>query len=82
MHELLHFYTWQTLHDELVGQGIDEKRYNDVKESLTELLNIEYADLMGGTIDDGYAQHAEMRKKVRELWLATKDLRGTILRII
>lgn len=81
MHELLHFYTWHAFHDELMGQGIVEKQYNDCKESLTELLNLEYVDLMRGVIDDGYAQHAEMRKKVRELWLATKDVRKTIFGI-
>lgn len=81
MHELLHFYTWYAFHDELIKQGIDEKRYNDIKESLTELLNVEYADLMNGIIDDGYPQHARMRQKVRELWLATKDLRKTVFGI-
>lgn len=81
MHELLHFYTWYAFHDELIGQGIDEKQYNDIKESLTELLNLEYIDLMAGVLDEGYPQHAKMRQKVRELWLATKDLRRTVLGI-
>ena len=81
MHELLHFYTWYAFHDELMKRGIDEKRYNDIKESLTELLNIEYVDLMNGVTDDGYPQHAEMRQKVRELWLTTKNLRRVVLGI-
>ncbi len=81
MHELLHFYTSYALHDELIGQGLDEKQYNDIKESLTELLNLEYVDLMDGIVDEGYSQHVAMRKKVRALWLATKDLRKTVLGI-
>ena len=81
MHELLHFYTSYAFHDELVRQGLDEKRYNDIKESLTELLNLEYVDLMRGIVDEGYPQHVAMRKKVRALWLATKDLRKTVLGI-
>lgn len=81
IHELFHFYTWYAFHDELIGQGLDEKRYNDIKESLTEILNLEYVDLMDGIVDEGYSQHVAMRKKVRALWLATKDLRKTVLGI-
>lgn len=78
MHELFHFYTWYAFHDELIEQGVSEKRYNNIKESLTELLNIEYTDLMAGATDTGYPQHIEMRNKVRESWLLTKDLRRTV----
>ena len=81
MHELLHFYTWYAFHDELMGHGVDEKRYNDIKESLTELLNLEFPDLMAGILDKGYPQHAKTRQKVRELWIATKDLHRTVLGI-
>jgi hypothetical protein len=75
MHELLHFYTWHALHDDLIAVGIDENQYNDIKESLTILLNTEFADLMDGAQDDGYPQHAEMRQKVQELWRSSKDIR-------
>lgn len=81
MHELFHFYTWYAFHDELVRQGINENQYNDIKESLTELLNIEYKDLMSRVVDGGYPQHTEMRQKVGELWMATKDLHRTVLGI-
>lgn len=78
MHEILHFYTWHTFHDDLIKSDITESRYNDVKESLTELLNIEFVDLMQSAHDDGYPQHAEMRKRVKELWLETHDMRKLV----
>lgn len=79
MHELLHFYTQQAFRVELERLGIDADRYNNVKESLTELLNIEFADLMDGARDEGYPQHAKMRQVVHESWIATKDIRRTVL---
>lgn len=66
-HEILHFYTWYSLHDELIAKGLSELQYNDIKESLTEMLNVEFADLMVGYIDKGYPQHKEMREKIRAL---------------
>lgn len=82
MHEIFHFYTWHAFHDDLIKAGITESQYNDVKESLTELLNIEFVDLMEGTNDSGYPQHTEMRKKVKELWKETKDLRKVVTGIV
>lgn len=73
-HELLHFYTWLALHTDLEQKGISAERYNEIKESLTELLNIEFVGLLGDYHDDGYSQHADMRKQVRDLWLAHHDL--------
>lgn len=81
MHELLHFYTWYAFHDELIVRGIDEDQYNDIKESLTVLLNTEFADFMGQAIDVGYPQHAEMRKRVQRLWDESKDIRKVIFEV-
>lgn len=82
MHELFHFYTWEAFHDDLTRIGIDKPQYNDIKESLTVLLNIEFVDLMDGDYDHGYPQHSEMRQKITKLWLETKDLRKVIFNII
>ncbi len=74
MHELWHFYTWY-------GVGIDQekelekKKYNDLKESLTVLLNIECKDLLPeGAIDYGYPQHQELRNKIIEWWKENQDI--------
>ena len=78
MHELLHFYTHEVFRSELLGKGFYELQYNDIKESLTELLNVEFADLMGGVSDNGYPQHQEMRLKIRNLWNEKRDLEYVI----
>lgn len=75
MHELFHFYTWHAFHNNLIAAGASESEYNDVKESLTVLLNEEFKDLMGTGIDEGYPQHQEMRKKILSLWNESRDLK-------
>lgn len=74
MHELLHFYTWHAFGEELLEEGLSKLAYNDIKESLTELLNLEFFDLMSGKQDVGYPQHQEMRAKIREMWEARKNI--------
>lgn len=74
MHELLHFYTWHAFGKKLLDDGLSKLAYNDVKESLTEILNLEFSDLMGGKLDSGYPQHQEMREKIRNLWPVKKNI--------
>ena len=57
MHELLHFYTWHAFGKKLLDEGLSKLAYNDVKESLTELLNLEFSDLLNGKRDEGYPQN-------------------------
>lgn len=78
MHELLHFYTWHAFGKKLLDDGLSKLTYNDIKESLTELLNIEFSDLLNGKNDSGYPQHQEMRAKIREMWQAEKDIAAVI----
>lgn len=74
MHELWHFYTWYGLgvtEEERLGKGL----YNDLKESLTVLLNVVCADLMPeGVHDEGYLQHQLLRAEVTKLWNETNDI--------
>lgn len=74
MHELLHFYTWYAFGKKLLDDGLSKLAYNDIKESLTEILNLEFSDLMGGKLDSGYPQHQEMREKIRNLWSVKKNI--------
>ncbi len=74
MHELWHFYTWYGL-----GTDQEEKlgkiKYNDLKESLTVLLNVECKDLMvEGKTDDGYPRHAEIRRQILNFWEKERDI--------
>lgn len=66
-HELLHFYTWYAFHIDLESKRISKEKYNDIKESLTELLNTDFKDLLGEYHDRGYSQHSKMRTKINKL---------------
>lgn len=74
MHELWHFYTWYAF-----GADQEEKlgrqKYNDLKEALTVLLNVECKDILPQDVmDKGYPQHAELRARILELWSTEKDI--------
>ncbi len=82
IHELFHFYTWHTIHEELTNKGVTAIQYNDIKESLTDLLNVEFKDLLDGAVDKGYPQHQEMRANIRSLWEIEKDINKLVLNLI
>ncbi|HEY4501916.1 MAG TPA: hypothetical protein VJJ20_02520 [Candidatus Paceibacterota bacterium] len=68
MHELWHFYTWHGLGAEQ-EEKLGEQRYNDLKEALTVLLNVECKDLMPDNAEDtGYPQHKNLREEMLRYW--------------
>ncbi len=74
MHELWHFYTWY-------GLGINQEdklgkqKYNDLKEALTVLLNVECRDLLpDGMTDAGYFQHQEIRQRILQHWVGDRSI--------
>lgn len=76
LHELWHFYTWY-------GLGVDQEeklgkqKYNDLKEALTVLLNVECKDLLpDGVTDNGYPQHQELRQKILEYWEKDRNIKN------
>ncbi len=76
MHELWHFYTWYG-----IGPGEEERlgkeKYNELKESLTVLLNIECPDLLGSNVvDAGYPQHKELRTEMLAFWESNRDIKA------
>ncbi|MFA6386452.1 MAG: hypothetical protein WCW04_01650 [Candidatus Paceibacterota bacterium] len=74
MHELWHFYTWYKF-GYIWESKIGKEKYNELKESLTVLLNIECKNLLSESIiDKGYPQHKELREKILKLWEKTKDI--------
>lgn len=74
MHELWHFYTWQVFGKEWEDK-LGKQKYNEIKEALTVLLNVECKDLLpNGIIDAGYPQHKELRERILTLWEDEKDL--------
>lgn len=74
MHELWHFYTWHKFGitwEEKIGK----EKYNEIKEALTVLLNVECKDLLPeGVLDMGYPQHQELRAKILKLWSKERDI--------
>lgn len=72
MHELWHFYTFIKFGDNI--DRIDASKYNDLKEALTVLLNIECKDLLAEEVDSGYPQHKVLRERITHLWADKKDL--------
>lgn len=74
IHELWHFYTWEKFGEEWI-EKLGKEKYNDIKEALTVLLNIECHHLLPeGVEDEGYPQHQELREKIRELWKQNPDI--------
>lgn len=74
MHELWHFYTWERF-GEVELQKIGKEKYNDLKEALTVLLNVECGFLFPeGKEDKGYPQHQELRTKILEWWSEDRDI--------
>ena len=74
MHELWHFYTWFKYGIEW-EQKLGGAKYNEIKESLTVLLNSECKDLLPkGIIDKGYSQHQELREKILDIWSKERNM--------
>lgn len=82
MHELLHFYTWHAFGKKLLDEGLSKLAYNDIKESLTELLNLEFSDLMNDKQDTGYPQHQDMRAEIQKIWSVQKDISALIQKLL
>ncbi len=74
MHELFHFYTWYAYGEKLISEGFSKEKYNDIKESLTVILNSDFSDLVAGAIDEGYPQHQGMRSEITKLWSEHKSM--------
>ncbi len=76
MHELWHFYTWYGLGTDQ-EEKLGKQKYNDLKEALTVLLNVEFRDLLPKSVTDtGYPQHQEIREKILEYWKKDRDIKN------
>lgn len=74
MHELWHFYTWYKF-GITEEQKLGKQKYNDLKEALTVLLNLECGELFPESLSDkGYPQHQELRREIMKFWKGEKDI--------
>jgi len=79
MHELWHFFTWHSFGRNFKKTNvISKEKYYDIKESLTEILNLEFKDLLGNQIDKGYSSHQKIREKVKKFWIKYKNIRKVV----
>lgn len=77
MHELWHFYFHFSVGQDILKK-FGGKIYNDIKESLTVLLNEVYGDLLAGIKDKGYVQHKKIRAEILRSYRETNDVYKTI----
>ncbi len=74
MHELWHFYTWYAF-GVTQQERLGKQKYNDIKEALTVLINVECKDLLPeGVVDKGYPQHEELRARILDIWAKDKNI--------
>ena len=68
LHELLHFYTYQTILPMFKERELDYDKFNDYKEALTFLLNTNFGDLLNGVLDKGYEKQKDLRVYIERNW--------------
>ncbi|MDD5289972.1 MAG: hypothetical protein PHT40_02080 [Patescibacteria group bacterium] len=78
-HEIFHFFIHfcfeKWLKDEI---GLNPKEFYDLKESLNEILNHEFSDLVEGKDKPNMEYQTAMRQKIGELWQKEKNIKKVI----
>lgn len=72
-HEIFHL---QFLHyyEKYCLQFLSQQQKEDLKESITFILNTDFGDLLVG-YDNGYPNHQELREKLKLVWSKEKDFK-------
>lgn len=81
VHEIFHFFTHLCFESYLKEKGLSRQEFYDLKEALTEIINHEFADLMGGK-EFGYTEHKDLRIKIGVLWKQNKDIKKVVEELI
>jgi len=77
-HEIFHFYTHLCFGNWLKEKGLSPQEFYDLKESLAEILNLEFNDLSDGKDFANADYQIPMRQKIVELWQKEKDIKKVI----
>ncbi|MBT4447593.1 MAG: hypothetical protein HOD06_02525 [Candidatus Komeilibacteria bacterium] len=72
IHELLHFQVMHYYKDNPQVQRMSLAKFEDLKESLTIILNYEFNQYLNNP-DMGYAKHRKLREKLAKFWQSNKD---------
>jgi len=76
-HELMHIHIHNTDYWTKIENAIGYDKTHDLKEALTELLNLEFRDLWLAD-DFGYPGHTKLRKYISQQWNKNKDFEKLI----
>jgi hypothetical protein len=71
-HELMHIHLHNTDWWKRVKRKMGQEKTHDLKEALTELLNLEFRNLWI-VEDKGYPNHAKLREFISKKWKKDKD---------
>ena len=77
-HEIMHLQFLKYYKNYLKKQGLKNEQIEDIKESLTFLLNeLEFENIILSQ-DNGYPEHHELRKKLKNIWSKNKNFKNLI----
>ena len=74
-HEIFHLQFIHYYQNYCLNQGLTEKQFQALKESLTFLLNEPVFEKFYLAPDKGYPNHQELRKKLKKVWQKEKNFR-------
>src|SRR3989344_2178128 len=81
-HEIMHFQFLHDYKDYLKKKGLKNNQIEDLKESLTFLLNEPEFEEIILSEDTGYPEHIELRKKLKNIWSKDKNFQNLIDRAV
>lgn len=81
-HEIMHLQFLHDYKDYLKKKGLKSNQIEDLKESLTFLLNEPEFEEIILSEDAGYPAHMELRKKLRSSWSKDKNFQNLINRAV
>lgn len=77
-HEIMHLQFLHYYKNYLKKKGLTNYQIEDLKESLTFLLNESEFEGIILSQDDGYPKHKKLRKKLKDIWLKNKDFKNLV----
>ncbi|MEI6420197.1 MAG: hypothetical protein WCO30_01060 [bacterium] len=77
-HEILHLQFLHYYREYLISNGLTNTQIEDIKESLTFLLNEFEFDKIILCQDNGYPEHCDFRNKLKDIWSTNKDFKNLI----